>query len=465
MLPELLAAIRESGDDRLLRAAEDSRRALDAAPNNAEASYTLGMIAHGVGKLEIAAGLMETAAGLAPERIDFIGNLGNVYQDMGRHDGAIECYRRVIEAAPLSEMAYNNLGNTLQEMGELEEAAVNYRWAVELQPEFVAAWSNLGITLNKMKRSEDAVAAFEHALRIKPDFTEALLNLGTAHRDAGDSERAIDCFNRVLEAQPGSAMASNKLQEIHLDRGEYGRAEELALKLRRVEPGNQMAVACEAFARLARRDMDGFDYLYGGDGLLHAEMPQAPEGFADTAALNDALAAELLSHRSLKWIHDRYETSKRGFVYGVLDRPEPALAAFGDMLHERLDAFIAGLARDPDHPFFGAIPEKTTLNLWATILTGSGHHPSHLHERNWLGGTYYVRVPAACRADDPSHAGWIEFDGFTQLPGLDEHRNLVRRVTPVEGLLVLFPAYLMHQTAAFEGDDMRIGLSFDLVPG
>ncbi len=464
MLPELLSAVRDTGDDGLLRTAENCRAALDAAPGNAEAHYTLGRIAHRIGRLETASRLMETAAGLAPERMDFTGDLGNLYQDIGRHDRAIDCYRRVIAAVPTSEMAHNNLGNTLQEMGELEEAAAHYRRAVDLRPEFIAAWSNLGITLNKLGRSGEAVAAFEQALRIKPDFTEGLINLGTAHREAGEPDRAIECFNRVLETRPDSVMAHVKLQEIHLDRGEYGRAEDLALMLRRIDPGNQMAVACEAFARLARGDLDGFRYLYGGDGLVHAEMPPTPGGYADTAAFNDALAAEILAHKSLKWIHDSYDTSRRGFVYGALDRPGPALAALGDMLRDRLAAFVAGLPRDPDHPFLGAVPERTTLNLWATILTGSGHHPSHLHERNWLGGTYYVRVPVACRADEPNHAGWIEFDGFSHLPGLEKYREMVRRVAPVEGLLVLFPAYLMHQTASFEGDDMRIGLSFDVTP-
>lgn len=61
-------------------------------------------------------------------------------------------------------------------------------------------------------------------------------------------------------------------------------------------------------------------------------------------------------------------------------------------------------------------------------------------------------------------AGAIEFDGFTDLPGLERHGDLVKRVVPVEGLLVLFPAYMLHGTLPFTDDDTRIGLSFDVTP-
>ena len=129
-----------------------------------------------------------------------------------------------------------------------------------------------------------------------------------------------------------------------------------------------------------------------------------------------------------------------------------------------MSRFVSNLAPDDDHPFFGMIPGSWTLNLWATILTGCGHHQAHLHDPYWLSGTYYVQVPASCRPADSTRAGWIEFDGFTRLPGLAEHTALVRRVAPIEGLLVMFPSYVMHQTVQFDGDDTRTGLSFDIAP-
>ncbi len=461
---DLLAAIQHTRSDELLRHALHYQAMVAADPGNGEALHALGFVAHRAGALEWAARLMEWAVTAVPDRIEFSGNLGNVYHDMGRFDQAIACFRKVVAAAPHSEMAHNNLGNTLQERGDLEEAAASYERAVAAKPDFVAGWSNLGVTLRKLDRPERAIAAFEQALSRQPDFVEALLNLGTLHHEQGDNARAVECLERALALRPDAIAAYTRLQQIRLEEGSYEDALELARRVRRHQPASQMAIATEAIVCLARDDLEAYDHLYGRDDLRSAEMVDPPAGYADSAAFNDALVEEILGHPSLKWIHDSYDTSKRGFVFGVLDHPTPALAAVGELITRGVDDFVAGLEPDPEHPLLGNIPARRRLELWATILTGGGHHPSHIHESKWLSGTYYVRMPASCRADDPTRAGWIEFDGFSHLPGLDRHAALINRVTPRDGLLALFPAYMMHQTAAFTSDDMRIGLSFDIVP-
>jgi tetratricopeptide (TPR) repeat protein len=461
--PELLAAVERSGNGEFTRLIRQCHEILAANPQHAQALHVVGGIAHRLRQLDIAADFIRAAVQLDPENVEFVGNLGNLYQDLGRIDLGIECFRKAIVLAPKMGIAHNNLANLLHEKGELEGAAASYRRAVEMQPDFFPAWSNLGIVLKKLDQIEPAIEAFEEANRIKPDFVAAGVNLCTVYQEQGAVDRAIAGLTDIVGRHPDAIAPANKLMEIHFERGELAQAAGLASGVRKLDPRHQLAIACEAFGRLESGDVDGFVDLYGRQDLIHRQMIPPPGGFSDRAQLHDALEQEILEHPSLKWVHDTYETSRRGFVFGVLDQPGPALAAIGDMLHERVADFIANMPREPDHPLYGMAPENMTLKLWATILTGSGHHPSHLHEGTWLSGTYYVRVPKA--ANNQDHAGWIAFDGFSHLPGFEQNgEKLVRRVEPEEGLLVLFPSYAFHETVAFEGDDTRIGLSFDFIP-
>lgn len=458
----LAQAVAKSGKPGLPAAFRQGRQAFHSRPGHPETSYHLGMVAKEAGRLELAAELIQRAAAQAPRRVEFLGDLGNVLSDMGRFDGAVACYRKVLELAPDLALAYNNLGNTLQERGDLDEAVACLRRAVELEPGYLDAWSNLGGTLEKQGKFQEAEAALKHALAANPEHLQARLNLGVVYHTEGLLEQAIACFSRVLEAHPRSVQACNKLQKVYFEQGEFQKALALNERLKTVAPGNQTAVCAAAFAALAAGDLAGFRRIYGAARHVHGQELAPPEGFADLAAFNQALCREVLAHPSLKWIHDSHDTTRRGFVYGLQERPGPVVAAFERRLRQRIEAFLAELKDEPDHPFYGRAPAEIGLNLWATILNAGGWHPAHNHETNWLSGVYYAAVPAP--EGDEEAPGWIEFDGFTNLPGLQGYGAEVGRFEPKPGLLLFFPAYLMHHTRPFRGDQQRISLAFDLKP-
>jgi predicted O-linked N-acetylglucosamine transferase (SPINDLY family) len=70
-------------------------------------------------------------------------NLGRAFQDLGRLDEALACYRRALEVRPGFAEAHANLGNALKDQGDLDAAILCYRRALELKPDFAAAHSNL----------------------------------------------------------------------------------------------------------------------------------------------------------------------------------------------------------------------------------------------------------------------------------------------------------------------------------
>ena len=61
----------------------------------------------------------------------------------GRHQEAIETYRRAIELNPESTAGFLGLGNTLKTIGRQSEAIDAYRRATSLRPELSEAWWSL----------------------------------------------------------------------------------------------------------------------------------------------------------------------------------------------------------------------------------------------------------------------------------------------------------------------------------
>lgn len=100
---------------------------------------------------------------------------------------------------------------------------------------------------------------------------------------------------------------------------------------------------------------------------------------------------------------------------------------------------------------------------WANINSQGATNPWHTHPNNYLGGTYYVDVPAGAGSItfwDPRPQSYVVSPRVKQ----STPENSGRAVVPVkEGMLILFPAWLSHSVAANPAEQERISVSFNLM--
>ena len=171
-------------------------RAIQLAPNDAEAHINLGNTLQKLGRLDEAEAICRQAIALNPDIAEAHSNLGITLQELGRLDEAEANYTQAIALKPDFALAHNGLGITLNELGRLDEAEASYTQAIALNPDFALAHNNLGNTLETLGRLEEAEASLRQAIALKPDFAQAHRNLGAVllrkgHHREGINEEVI----------------------------------------------------------------------------------------------------------------------------------------------------------------------------------------------------------------------------------------------------------------------------------
>ena len=106
---------------------------------------------------------------------------------------------------------------------------------------------------------------------------------------------------------------------------------------------------------------------------------------------------------------------------------------------------------------------RYALSAWANVSRQGDYNVPHVHLSTWS-AVYYVSVPPGCDNEPP--AGGLELiDPRPATAMLDmTGRFFATRhlITPEAGLLVLFPASVMHFVHPFRGEGERISIACDL---
>jgi len=225
------------------------RQLLDAAPNDAEAHYRLGLNLKRQDRLTEAVASFQQAIQCRPDHAAAYGELGAIFQqsiqhgpaavegrhvapsgarqpfpfrpdsaqvyndlgvpllDQGRLEEALAYFQQALRHDPNYPHAHNNIGAVLLAQGKPAEAVASFQKAVEFRPEDKELLCNLGMALFREGRLEEALARCGEALRIAPDLAEAHVNMGSAYHAQLKLEEALACFDRALLLKPALAQA------------------------------------------------------------------------------------------------------------------------------------------------------------------------------------------------------------------------------------------------------------------
>jgi tetratricopeptide (TPR) repeat protein len=305
------------------------RQVLDLDPRHADALHLLGVLAHQVGRDDVAVELITHAIARDKRPAAYHSNLGTAQQALGRLDEAAESYQRALDRDPKLAEAEMNLGVVLEAQGKLELAEERFRQALALRPDLAEVHVNLGNILQAQGKLEAAVASHERALALKPELAEIHGNLGNALQALGRLEEAVASYRRALALKPGVAEVHGNLGNALLAQKNLEAAEECYQQALALRPEYAEASYNQGNLRQAQGKMEEAVACYERAIALKPELPEAHYNLGNTLhALERLDEAKACFERAIALRAEYAEAHyNRGCVLEELGRLSEAIAA------------------------------------------------------------------------------------------------------------------------------------------
>ncbi|HXY56473.1 MAG TPA: tetratricopeptide repeat protein, partial [Nitrososphaerales archaeon] len=179
------------------KAEEVATRAIETAPESAEAHAAMGSVHSALDRFEAAQAEVETAISLNPNLSEALHLLGEINGAFGRLDEAVANQRKAYALDPVSLYAGTMLSDTLRAAGRVDEAMQVLTRMKELYPNnhFVAQAMSACYILRK--DFQKAREVLEASLAAEPENRELRINLGYLAALEGRRDEALEELQKV----------------------------------------------------------------------------------------------------------------------------------------------------------------------------------------------------------------------------------------------------------------------------
>jgi tetratricopeptide (TPR) repeat protein len=267
----------------LAEAEQAYREALAIAPDHADTLHGYGVLAHELGRADVAVGMIGRALKLGGGRAHYYINLGRALRDLGHGEEARGAFQCAAILDPDDPVAQLNLAVVLAELGRRAEAAERYRTAVHLDPGLPEAWVNLGVLLHAAREFDEAEECFRQVTILRPWDAAAHALRALVLREQGRAVEAELIVREAVRLDPDNAEYRNMLGATLIDLGRPGDAQ---MELQRgleaapdhAQARNNLGLALQDLGRLeealaelegvARRQPDNADARSNLGGVL-----------------------------------------------------------------------------------------------------------------------------------------------------------------------------------------------------
>lgn len=247
------------------------RRALELAPDSAEAHASKGFLARLRGDNPGAEAALRRAMELDPSYPMAQVWLGLTLVEVGRMTEALHAFERAHQTDPLSPIIGTNLAFANLAIGRFDAAREQFGRVIEIAPEFPVPYSGMAFLARRLGRPAEARAWWERAHQAGPTRANYPVNLALLALESGDAPAAARWLETaealspldptVLRCEMAVRIAADRFEELlSITDAQLAR-----------QPGDAHAQANAALARLLAGDAPEARRRYGeiGEDLLH----------------------------------------------------------------------------------------------------------------------------------------------------------------------------------------------------
>jgi len=184
-----------------------SRRALEVAPNSAEAHAARGLALSLSKRYDEAEEELRSAVTANPKHYEAQYFYARMLFQQGKNEGAVTHFLEASRIRPEDYQAPMLLALPLSAMGRNDEAIQALRTGLEiterhleLNPDDARALYLGAIALSQVGERERALEWAERALALDPQDSGVLYNVACAYAQCGLDDKALDCLHHAIEA-------------------------------------------------------------------------------------------------------------------------------------------------------------------------------------------------------------------------------------------------------------------------
>ncbi len=224
-------------------------------------------------------------------------NQGNLLENRGKLDEAMDCYRQAVNLAPNHTQANQKLAEALKKQGKLTEAVFYYQQAVapntlsshtdqneeisikqnmgehqmnvtkivneeqfsqqaqlsyeqknwqeainlcqqalQINPSLAQAYKIWGNALQQLGQHDQALALYSKALTINPDFAEVYANVGSIYARQKNWQQALSYYQKAVNINPNLAAVYRNIAKIFREVGQNEQATQATYQALNIEP-------------------------------------------------------------------------------------------------------------------------------------------------------------------------------------------------------------------------------------
>lgn len=173
-----------------------------SSPQSARAWLGMGVAAEARGDVTAAIAAYRRALEIAPDYADALSNLAGIYAGQGHFEESMDLVVRALRVAPDNPRLVSNLGSLYFELQRYDEAAAQFEKALAMKPDEREARFNLALIRFRQERHAEAAAGFEQVAGKGDRFNMAFLYLAEIELAAGNTARAQQLAGHFLTVHP-----------------------------------------------------------------------------------------------------------------------------------------------------------------------------------------------------------------------------------------------------------------------
>lgn len=157
-------------------------------------------------------GAEETCAALLdtdPDNVEALFLLGNLAHQKHNYEAAVFYFTQAVAQSANIPVLRLNLGMSLRMQKSYDESTIQLKKAIHLDPSYSEAWFQLGVTLEETGCLEEAFDAYCKTCQLDPANDQAIQRSGDIRQKQNRMEEALELYREALQLQPRNFMACN----------------------------------------------------------------------------------------------------------------------------------------------------------------------------------------------------------------------------------------------------------------